>query len=306
MRILFITSTRLGDAVLSTGLLRHLRGLHADARFTVVCGPVAAGIFTRLPGLLRIIPLTKEKYDLHWWRLWRELAPEKFDLAIDLRGSGITFFLRASRRVIMRGGRRPGHRLNHLAAAIGVTPPPLPGIFINDGDRAMAARLFPEGAAFYVGLGPTANWDGKIWPAENFCAVLAALKTIYPNAIPVVFGGPGAQERALAAPVLAALPNTIDCVGKFSLPEIAAMLARMHIFIGNDSGLMHLAAAAGAPTLGLFGPSRAEEYAPSGICAAYIEAPGPQGAAPMAALLPARVIEAAQSLLSQAKTLVPA
>ena len=50
MRILFVTSNRLGDAVLSTGLLDHLLRTHPDARITIVCGAVAAGIFERMPG----------------------------------------------------------------------------------------------------------------------------------------------------------------------------------------------------------------------------------------------------------------
>jgi ADP-heptose:LPS heptosyltransferase len=68
----------------------------------------------------------------------------------------------------------------------------------------------------------------------------------------------------MAAPVLKALPNVIDLVGRLSLPEVAAFLAQSTLFIGNDSGLMHLSAASGTPTLGLFGPTSADEYAPSG------------------------------------------
>ena len=68
----------------------------------------------------------------------------------------------------------------------------------------------------------------------------------------------------MAAPLLAALPEAIDLVGRLSLPEVAACLARCALFVGNDSGLMHLAAAAGTPTLGLFGPTSAAEYAPAG------------------------------------------
>ncbi len=68
----------------------------------------------------------------------------------------------------------------------------------------------------------------------------------------------------MAAPLLTALHDAIDLVGKLTLPEAAACLARCALFVGNDSGLMHLAAAAGAPTLGLFGPTPAQEYAPAG------------------------------------------
>ena len=91
-----------------------------------------------------------------------------------------------------------------------------------------------------------------------------------PGAVPVVFAGPGEAERAMAELLLAALPDAIDLVGRLSLPEVAACLARCALFVGNDSGLMHLAAAAGAPTLGLFGPTPAEEYAPAGVSAAAV------------------------------------
>ena len=91
-----------------------------------------------------------------------------------------------------------------------------------------------------------------------------------PGAIPAVFAGPGQQEHAMAAPLLATLPGAIDLVGRLTLPEAAACLARCALFVGNDFGLMHLAAAAGTPTLGLFGPTPAAEYAPAGRSARVV------------------------------------
>ncbi|NNM56946.1 glycosyltransferase family 9 protein, partial [Acidocella sp.] len=123
------------------------------------------------------------------------------------------------------------------------------------------------------------------------------LAGLFPGARVAVFAGPGAHERALAAPVLAALPGAIDLVGNLSLPEVAACLRRCAIFIGNDSGLMHLAAAAGAPTLGLFGRSRADEYAPAGLRTEVAVAPGPAGGAPMEGLTVEAVAAAARRLL---------
>jgi ADP-heptose:LPS heptosyltransferase len=89
--------------------------------------------------------------------------------------------------------------------------------------------------------------------------------TYMPGAVPAVIAGPGETEALMANPVLQALPNAIDLVGRVSLPEIAAFLSRADLFVGNDSGLMHLAAAAGAPTIGLFGPTNAVEYGPAGL-----------------------------------------
>jgi ADP-heptose:LPS heptosyltransferase len=74
------------------------------------------------------------------------------------------------------------------------------------------------------------------------------------------------HEREQAAPLLAALPGEriVDLVGRADLLTAAAVLQRARLFVGNDTGLMHLAAAAGVPTLGLFGPSPVARYAPWG------------------------------------------
>ena len=75
----------------------------------------------------------------------------------------------------------------------------------------------------------------------------------------------------MAEPLLALLPGAIDLVGALSLSEAAACLQRCTLFIGNDSGLMHLAAAAGIPTVGLCSTTqdRAAEMAPAGLHAAW-------------------------------------
>lgn len=104
----------------------------------------------------------------------------------------------------------------------------------------------------------------------------------------------------MAAPVLAALPGAIDLVGRLELPEAAALLARCALFVGNDSGLMHLAAAAGTPTLGLFGPTPASEYGPIGPQARAVLAEGPPGQAPMTALAVPAALQAAVAVLDAA------
>ena len=68
MRILFVSATRIGDAVLSTGLLGHLTEVHPGARITVACGPAAAELFEAMPSLDRVIVLEKMVASLHWLR----------------------------------------------------------------------------------------------------------------------------------------------------------------------------------------------------------------------------------------------
>nr|WP_245217055.1 glycosyltransferase family 9 protein [Neoroseomonas nitratireducens] len=298
---MFITSTRIGDAVLSTGLLDHLMRAHPEARFTIACGRVAEGVFSRMPALERLIPIEKKRFGLHWLGLWAQVAGRRWDLVVDLRGSAIAWLLLAGRRAVMRGGRRPGHRLLHLAETLGVSPAPRPVAWFGPADAARAEALLPAGTP-WLALGPTANWVRKVWPPDRF-VTLARLLTGPGGALEgariVILGGPGEQERAMAAPVLAALPEAADLLGVLELPEAAAVLARCALFVGNDSGLMHLSAATGTPTIGLFGPTPAAEYAPVGLRAQAVLAKGPPGAAPMGALSATRVAEAASALLAR-------
>lgn len=309
MRILFVTATRIGDAVLSTGLLDHLLRQYPAARITIACGPAAEGIFARMPNREATIVLTKQSFSRHWLSLWRQVIGQSWDLVVDLRGSALSWMVRARRRAVMRGGRRAGHRLGHLAAVLDLDPPPPPVAWFDAADEARAAALLSSpggaagggaGAAPLLALGPSANWAGKVWPAERFVQLFQALAAPggpLPGARPVVLAGPGGTEAAMAAPVLAALPGAVDLVGRLSLPEAAAVLSRCRLFIGNDSGLMHLSAAAGTPTLGLFGPTPASEYAPTGRCAGPVLARGAPGQAPMEALPVRDALEAATGLL---------
>ncbi len=314
MRILFVTATRIGDAVLSTGLLDHLIRTHPDAAVTVACGPAAEGVFARMPNRAATIVLAKRRGRLHWLDLWRGTAATRWDLVVDLRASAFAFTVLARRRIVARGGRQPGHRLGHLGALLGLDPPPLPVAWTAPADRDRAAALLgegrPKGGQAWIAFGPTANWDRKVWPAERFVALhrrLAAPDGPLPGARPIVLGGPGAAEAAMAAPVLAALgEEALDLTGgRLALPEVAAVIARAALFVGNDSGLMHLAAATGTPTLGLFGPSRAEEYAPRGRLAGFVAAPGSPALDSMPGL-PVEAAAAAAERLLRRVAAVPA
>ncbi len=265
MRILFITSTRLGDAVLSTGLLRHLAARYPDARITVACGPVPAPLFAAARAVERVIALEKRPFAGHWVRLWLACVPRFWDLIVDLRHSAVSRLLLARK---VRALRRPdrGHQVERLATVLALDPPPAPSLSIPTREAEAAARLIPAGTPV-LGLGPTANWPPKSWPADRFAALAARLTAadgILPGARIAVFGA--ADERAAAQKVLDAIPpaRRIDLVGRAGIATVAACLARLTLYVGNDSGLTHMAAAVGTPTLALFGPSRPEIYAPWG------------------------------------------
>src|SRR5271154_2433706 len=107
MRILFVTANRLGDAVLSTGLLDHLIRTYPRSRITVACGPAAEGVFLRMPNLERLIVLEKRRYGRHWLALWAATVGQVWDLVVDIRASALSFVVPARRRAVMR--KRPGH-----------------------------------------------------------------------------------------------------------------------------------------------------------------------------------------------------
>lgn len=275
MRILFISSNRIGDAVITCGILDHLIHNYPHCRITVACGPAAVGVFDRMPNRERTIIVDKHKRDLHWLKLWREVVFTLWDLVVDVRGSALAFLVPARRRAVRR--RVPGRMFEQHAAMLGIRPAPLPVVWTAEADRARATALLPAGRPI-IGLGATANWAPKVWPADRFAELFRKLADgPLTDAVPAVFGGPGEEERSIAAPLLAMLPGAIDLCGKLTLPEVAACIQRCSIYIGNDSGLTHLAAASGAPTIGLCGATidRAEEMVPAGLHADWALGDGP-------------------------------
>jgi heptosyltransferase III len=275
MRILFITSTRVGDAILSTGLLNKLLTENPNARITVACGPAAAPLFEAVPNLERVIVLDKMVLSLHWLGMWWRTVDRWWDVLVDLRNTPVSMLLAASRRYRLRRLRSSGHQVAQLAHVLGVSgAPPAPHLWISDDAQVAASTLIPEGPKV-LALGPTANWTAKTWRPEYFVELfqrLTAPAGIMPGARVAVFGRD--DERPMALQVIEAIPRDrrIDLVGRIDLLTAAASLARADFYVGNDSGLMHLAAAAGVPTLGLFGPSLEQHYAPWGPLGAVVRA----------------------------------
>src|SRR5205823_4669307 len=104
MRILFVTATRIGDAVLSTGLLSHVVARFPGAMLTIAAGPVAAPLFEAVPGLERLLVVRKQRWGLHWLALYAHAVSRRWDLVVDLRGSALAWMLRAGERRVMAKG----------------------------------------------------------------------------------------------------------------------------------------------------------------------------------------------------------
>jgi ADP-heptose:LPS heptosyltransferase len=114
---------------------------------------------------------------------------------------------------------------------------------------AWLAALPGDGERRWIGLGPASKMPSKRWPLERFREVVAALVARH-DVWPVIFGGP--EEKATVAPLLAAWGRGFNAAGALGLREAASALKRCALFLGNDSGAMHLAAAAGVPCVAVF------------------------------------------------------
>lgn len=285
--VLFITSSRIGDAVLSSGLLARLAEEAPHARFTVAAGPLAAPLFRDLPGLDRLIVFDKRRYGLHWVDLWRQVRGRRWGLVLDMRGSGLARTLDARRRAVRRPphpGVEPVHKVLEAAHVLRLDDdPPAPHLFTSPETAAAAEAFLAAGSADggngpILAVAPAANWMGKTWPAERFAIMTAELLGEggpLAGGRLLLLGGP--HDRHACEEVRRAIPRArlIDAAGKLDLLTAFAALKRARLFVGNDSGLMHLAAAAGTPTLGLFGPSDDRLYAPWGPHARVVRGPRP-------------------------------
>ena len=276
MNILFITHSRLGVAVLSTFILNRLQHDYPDAEFTIAAGPIAANLFNTVPHLRKLIIIEKKRFDLHWLSLWFTCLFHRWDLIVDCRGSAISYLLWTKKRFChYPDDSKQKHRIERYAALIKseeITPPRiwLTETLLNKADHILAHK------GTVIAIAPAANWRAKTWRPIYFIELIHKLRAadgLFPNATIALLAAP--HERASIQSIIDSIPSDslIDLIGTEDLLTTAACIKRCALFIGNDSGLMHLSAAVGTPTVGLFGPTEKEKYAPFGPHCLVISSP---------------------------------
>jgi heptosyltransferase-2 len=143
-----------------------------------------------------------------------------------------------------------------------------PHIPIDEKSRARVTTLLDEmginRARPLVAIHPGAGWysRARIWPVERFAAVARGLATSH-GATVLVLGGP--DEAPIAARLVELAGDSgrvVNVVGRTSIVETAALIDRCDLFVGNDSGPMHIAAAVGTPVVAVFGPSNIRAWGP--------------------------------------------
>jgi predicted lipopolysaccharide heptosyltransferase III len=301
MRILLVRLRQIGDVVFTTPAVRAVRERFPDATITYLVEPAAAPVVDGNPDINELVVAPRLPGLAGWkheWSLIRRLRAKRFDVVIDFHGgpraSLITWLSGAPMRigyaVIGRGwmythsiGRPRALRARHsvenqwdLLAPLGVAAPdPTAHPVTMPVNPAAAddvnARLFAAGVNrtdLLVIMHVSAGNPFRRWPIPAFAEVALGLAGRGPSCRIVVTSGP--SERAAADMVIAAaraeLPERereriLSC-GEFSLSELRALVERAALYIGGDSGPMHIASTSHVSMVSLYGPTLPARSAP--------------------------------------------
>jgi ADP-heptose:LPS heptosyltransferase len=159
------------------------------------------------------------------------------------------------------------HKVIEAARVLKIEDDPAPPYLFTSPETDARAEELTAGFGPILALAPAANWLGKTWPLERFSRVamrLLAADGPMKGGRLMVLGGPEDTKLTKGLRDVVVRRQFINLTESTDLLTAYACLKRARLFIGNDSGTMHLAAAAGVPTLGLFGPSDETLYGPWG------------------------------------------
>ncbi len=265
MKYLVVRFSSLGDCILLCPLVEHLKKSGAD-EVVVLTKRAYAGIFASATGVDRVVALNRSSRTAHLWRIagefrdgytvidahasWRSKVVGWRAGRVDAR---ITKHTRQRLGLIVL--KRPANlptmlqRYAQLCAPLGMDVPILAPGGMRIPEEASRAAALAMGEAPFVAIAPGSRWPSKQW---NGFARLAPL--LARDARILLVGDE--NDRAFADPIARSLgERCLDLTGRAPLMDAAAHLARCRVFVGNDSGLMHLAEAVGVPVVSLFGPT---------------------------------------------------
>ncbi|HTI49753.1 MAG TPA: glycosyltransferase family 9 protein [Planctomycetaceae bacterium] len=271
-RICIIKPSALGDVVQSLPLLPALRRRFPEATIDWVINGDFAGLLDGHPELANVIPFDRRGSWRDFVRLLRHLRQRQYDLVFDLQGllrsAIMTLATGAPYRVGLETAREgagwashvtvpgtardiPAHqRFRAIVAALGAASLPSDsGLFIPAKARAWARETLQSLPRPILAIHAGAGWETKRWPAEKFAEVAGRF-----SGSVVAVGSRG--EAALAARIVAkgagSGRSALDLAGATNLSQLAAVLENVDVMLSNDSGPLHLAAAAGTPVVGIF------------------------------------------------------
>jgi heptosyltransferase II len=276
---LLIRSTNwIGDAVMTTPAIRAIRKNFPNARISLLSKSWVAPVFEDSPHIDQII-----SYDFEGeWktiRAARTLAKSRFDAAVLLQNAfeaawvaylakipiRIGYDTDARRMLLTHPVRRLSkirklhqtHYYNEILKGVGLTTDGTwLELYLSSKDHDSALKILKRAniceTDFIVGINPSATFgSAKQWFPERFARVSDRLNKKFRSKT-IIFGGPG--DRELGADIMKMMnASAVDLSGKTTLKEAMAIIARCGMFITNDSGLMHIAAALNVPQVAVFG-----------------------------------------------------
>ena len=263
--ILLITLSNIGDAIMTTPVMTALHAKYPQAVMDIVTDARASELFSHCPYKGKIFLKDKQAGWQGVITLVKQCRKKRYDLVVDLRTDGLTLLLRARRQLTRRGGKAAGHHavqrhFGVIGPREGITEIPATRLWLSQHDLDFAQQhLAALPGKRWLALGPGARWAPKCWPATAFRELADRLQTRF-DAV-VLLGSTADADSCQQVADGMALP-CMTLAGKTSLLQAAAVLQQVTLFIGNDSGLGHMAAACNTPTLTVFGPGDPARYHP--------------------------------------------
>ena len=301
MRILLVRLREIGDVVFTTPAVHALRRRFPDAHISYIVEPVAAPVVVHNPHLDRVIIAPRAaglRGALADIRLGLQLRRERYDLAIDFHGgpraSLLTWLsgapVRLGYEIVGRGwmytqrvarprALRSRHSVENqwdLLASLGIGPPDreaFPTEMTADATATATVheRLVRAGvhdADRLIVVHVSAGNPFRRWPSEHFAELVSGLAAGDANRRIILTSGPSehrAAERVIADARARLTPDAqrrvLSC-GEFSLAELRALVDRAALYIGGDSGPLHIASTTSVPIVGLYGPTLPARSAP--------------------------------------------
>lgn len=298
-RVVLIKPCCMGDVLMSTPAIAALRKALPHAHISVAVGDWSRPALANNPRINDELGITNQ--ELHSRDLARQIKRGSFGTALVLDRSPLLSIAPLQARVPLRAGldsdnrgiglthpvpcpsNRPRHEVEwylDVVRALGL-PAPNEEAFLEfyptQQDKAQAGQLLSENAgeqgeggyvAIHLGGGanPGMRLLSKRWQPERWAQIADWLAETYDPTI-LLLGGPGQEDREAAESLKTALfpsttPYIVDLVGKLEWGVMAALIQRCGLFLGHDTGAMHLATAVRTPVVAVFGPSDPARYGP--------------------------------------------
>lgn len=292
-KILIRSVNWIGDAVMSMPFINSLGSVWPDAEIHVLTRPHLAELYKYNNYVKNVIPVN-EKSRIHGWKsVYREISDMKFKIAICLPHSFSSALFLFLSGVPVRYGRAcsgrsmlfthpvygkieeyPGHQarfyLEMLEAITGCrVTEVLPEICITEAERLKASGIIEHLKRPLLGIFCSAAYGpAKVWPKENFAELGRSYISRTGGSV-ILFGG--APDRESNNTIAASIgEGALNIAGTTNLLESVALMEKCDAVTANDSGPMHLAAASGARTIGIFGSTNPARTAPLGRRATFI------------------------------------